>query len=139
MKNLLIQPYLFFGGRCEEALEFYRTTLGAQLEFLICYEDSPQPLPPGTIPPDWGRKVMPATVRVGDTTLMASDGSKVGQGFAGFCLSLAAATPAEAEHAFAALALDGQVRMPLTQTFWSPGFGMLTDRFGIGWMVTVRA
>ena len=139
MNNTLVQPYLFFGGRCEEALEFYRTALGAQVDFLMHYKESPEPLPPGRIPPGFENKVMHATFRIGGTTLMASDGCEEGGSFTGFSLSLAVPTEAEANRAFTALAAGGQVTMPLTKTFWSPCFGMLTDRFGIGWMVSVAA
>jgi PhnB protein len=139
MKNTLVQPYLFFGGRCEEALEFYRTALGAQVDMLMHYKDSPEPPPPGALPPGFEDKVIHATFRIGGATLMASDGCKEGTSFGGFSLSLAVPTEAEAASAFAALAAGGRVQMPLAKTFWSPCFGMLTDRFGIGWMVTVSA
>jgi PhnB protein len=139
MNNTLVQPYLFFGGRCEEALEFYRTALGAQVDFLTHYKDSPEPQPPGMLPPGFENKVMHTTFRIGATTLMASDGCEEGPSFGGFSLSLAVPTEAEADRAFAALAAGGHVRMPLTKTFWSPRFGMLTDRFGVGWMVSVAA
>jgi PhnB protein len=137
MKTANIQPYLFFGGRCEEALEFYRTTIGAQVELLMRYKDSPEPMPPGRIPPGYESKVMHTTFHVGGTTLMASDGCEEGTIFAGFSLHICLPTEAEVERAFAALAAGGKVEMPLTKTFWSPRFGMLTDRFGIGWMVSV--
>jgi PhnB protein len=139
MPNTLIQPYLFFGGRCEEALEFYRSALGAQVDMVMLYKDSPEPPPPGVLQPGFENKVMHATFRIGGTTLMASDGCAEGSSFSGFSLALAVPTAAEADRAFAALAKDGQVTMPLTKTFWSPRFGMLTDRFGIGWMVSVPA
>ena len=137
MPNTLVQPYIFFGGRCEEALAFYRTAIGAQVDLIMHYKDSPQPMPPGSIPPGFENKVMHVTFRIGGTTLMASDGCEEGAKFNGFSLSLAVPTEAEADRAFAALAVGGQVRMPLAKTFWSPRFGMLTDRFGISWMVTV--
>jgi PhnB protein len=139
MNKTLIQPYLFFGGRCEEALEFYRTALGAQVDFLMRYKESPEPLPPGRLPPGFENKVMHATFRIGGSTLMASDGCEEGQSFTGFSLSLAVPTQADADRAFAALADGGKVKMPLTKTFWSPCFGMVTDRFGLGWMVSVVA
>ena len=139
MNKTLIQPYLFFGGRCEEALEFYRTALGAQVDFLMRYKESPEPLPPGRLPPGFENKVMHTTFRIGGSTLMASDSCEEGQSFAGFSLSLAVPTQAEADRAFTALAEGGKVKMPLTKTFWSPCFGMVTDRFGLGWMVSVVA
>lgn len=132
-----LQPYLFFNGRCQEALDFYRTALGAEVDFLMHYKDSPQPPPPGQVPPGYENKVMHATFHVGTHTLMASDGCEEGAKFEGFSLSLAFATEAEAKQAFTALAEGGKVTLPLTKTFWSPCFGMLTDRFGIGWMVSV--
>jgi PhnB protein len=139
MKTALIQPYLFFGGRCEEALEFYRTALGAKVDFMMRYKECPEPMPPGRIPAGFGNKVMHATFHVGGTTLMASDGCEEGASFAGFSLSLTLPTEAEVDRAFAALAAGGKVEMPLTKTFWSPRFGMLTDRFGIGWMLSIAA
>ncbi len=139
LTNSIVQPYLFFGGRCKEALAFYGTALGAQVDFVMHYQESPEPQPPGMIPPGWGSKVMHATFRIGGTTLMASDGCAEDSRFEGFSLSLATPTEAGANRAFAALAEGGRVRMPLSKTFWSPCFGMLTDRFGIGWMVTIAA
>ncbi len=138
MQDNIIQTYLFFGGRCEEALEHYRSVLGAQVEMLVRFKDSPEPPKPGTIPPGFENKVMHTTFTVGKTTLMASDGCDEKPSFAGFSLSLTVATAAEAERVFAALGEGGTVRMPLTRTFWSPLFGMLTDRFGVGWMITVN-
>lgn len=139
MSNTVVQPYLFFGGRCEEALAFYRTALGAETEFLMLYKDSPEPPPPGMLQAGFESKVMHATFRIAGNTLMASDGCHEGANFSGFSLSLAVATEGEANRAFTSLADGGQVQMPLTKTFWSPCFGMLTDRFGIGWMVSVAA
>ena len=139
MTKSIVQPYLFFGGRCEEALAFYRTALGAQVDLLMHYKDSPEPRRPGMIPPGWENKVMHTTFHIGSTTLMASDGCEEGAKFDGFSLSLTVPTEAEANRVFAALAEGGQVRMPLTKTFWSPCFGMVTDSYGIGWMVSVAA
>ena len=139
MKNTLIQPYLFFNGHCEEALAFYGTALGAKVDFLMRYKESPEPMPPGRLPAGFENKVMHATFHIGGTTLMASDGCEENAHFEGFSLSLALPTEAEVNRAFAALAEGGKVGMPLTKTFWSPRFGMVTDRFGIGWMVTVAA
>jgi len=139
MKTTLVQPYLFFGGRCDEALAFYGSALGAKVDFLMRYQESPEPMPPGRLPAGFENKVMHATFHIGTTTLMASDGCEEGARFEGFTLSLALPTEAEVNRAFAALAEGGKVGMPLTKTFWSPCFGMLTDRFGIGWMVSVPA
>ena len=129
-----VQPYLFFEGRCEEALEFYRRALGAEVQMLMRYKDSPEPAKPGmNIPPD---KVMHACLRVGDTAIMASDGFCSGKAaFQGFSLSVSARDDAQAKKMFGALAEGGQVRQPLTSTFFASSFGMLKDRFGVGWMV----
>ena len=137
MTKNIVEPYLFFGGRCNEALEFYRTAVGAQIDMVMRYKESPTPMPPGSIPPGFEDKVMHASFRIGDCRIMASDGNEQGAKFDGFSLSLAVATEAEADRAFAALAQGGKVGMPLAKTFWSPKFGMLTDRFGVGWTVTV--
>ncbi|SRR5258706_435125 len=137
---MLIQPYLFFNGRCEEAVEFYRNALGATVEMLMRYKDSPDPPPPGMLPPGSENKVMHACLRIGDAVVMASDGTCSGQpGFQGFSLSITVTDAAQADRMFAALAEGGQVQMPLAKTFWSPRFGMLTDRFGVGWMINLAA
>ena len=135
-----IDAYLFFDGRCEEAIEFYRTALGAEVLMLVRYSDSPEPMPSGMIPAGSEHKVMHATLRIGDSTVMASDGDCKGKpSFGGFSLSISAANAAEAERVFAALAAGGQVQMPLGKTFFSSHFGMLADRFGVRWMVIVPA
>ncbi|MEK6700816.1 MAG: VOC family protein [Planctomycetota bacterium] len=135
----IVQPYLFFGGRCEEALAFYTKAIGAQVEMVMKFSDSPQPMPPGMLQPGFENKVMHSSFRVGESTIIASDGCGEGGKFEGFSLSLAVKTEAEADRAFAALCEGGKVTMPLAKTFWSPRYGMLTDRFGIGWMVSVPA
>jgi len=133
-----VQPYLFFDGRCEEAIEFYRTSLGAEVTMLMRFKDAPEPHQPGMIPPGAENKVMHANLRIGDTAVMASDGRCQGKAnFQGFALSLTAATEADADRFFAALSDGGQVQMPLTKTFFSPRFGMVADRFGVSWMVIV--
>ena len=133
-----IQPYLHFDGRCEEAIEFYRTALGAELEMMMRYRESPEPPPPGMVPPGMENKVMHASFRIGDSVVMASDDCTGTQTrFEGFQLTLTAADEAEAQRCFAALADGGQVKMPLAKTFFSPAFGMLADRFGVPWMVIV--
>jgi PhnB protein len=139
MNNNAIEPYLFFGGRCEEALDFYRSAVGAQVEMMMRYNESPEPMPPGSIPAGFESKIMHASIRIGDSRLMASDGNEEGAKFEGFSLSLTVASEAEADHVFAALAKGGKVGMPLAKTFWSPRFGMLTDRFGVGWMISVAS
>jgi PhnB protein len=137
-KSTLVQPYIFFGGRCEEALEFYKSAIGAEVDMLMRYKDSPEPTPPGMLAEGFEDKVMHTSFRVGETTLMASDGcSQDDANFNGFRLSLSVPNEAEADRAFAALAAGGEVQMPLTKTFWSLRFGMLTDRFGLGWMINV--
>ncbi len=136
-KNRGIQPYLFFDGRCEEAIEFYRKALGAEVEMLMRFKDSPEPLQPGCTPGDLN-KVMHASFRIGDTTLMASDGRCEGKpSFQGFALTLTLPTETEADRYFAALAEGGEAQMPLTKTFYSPRFGMVADRFGVSWMIYV--
>ena len=133
-----VEPYLFFNGHCEEAIEFYKKSLGAEVTMLMRFKDSPEPHPPGTVPPGAENNVMHASFRIGDTTVMASDGCSTGQtNFQGITLSLAVANEAEAERKFTALADGGKVQMPLAKTFWSPRFGMVTDRFGVAWMVSV--
>lgn len=135
-----IQPYLFFDGRCEEAVEFYKDALGAEVELMMRYRDSPEPPPPGVLPPGWDNKIMHVTLNIGGAVLMASDGPAVGEGapgMRGFALSLTAPDAAAAQRCFDALTAGGQVRMPLGPTFWSPCFGMAADRYGVGWMVTV--
>ena len=133
-----IEPYLFFNGRCEEAIEFYKKALGAEVLLLMRFKDSPEPPQPGMIPPGSENKIMHVSMRVGETTVMASDGRCTGQtDFQGFSLSITAADDADAERKFGALAEGGQVQMPLAKTFWSPRFGMVADRFGVGWMVSV--
>ena len=132
-----ISPYLMFGGRCEEALNFYQAAVGATIDMVMRYNQSPQPAPPGMLPPGFENKVMHATFRINGSTLFASDGCNEGQDFKGFTLSYAVSTEAEAERVFAALANGGKVTMPLAKTFYSPKFGMLTDKFGMGWMVMV--
>ncbi|HSC96084.1 MAG TPA: VOC family protein [Burkholderiales bacterium] len=131
-----VQPYLFFDGRCEEAVEFYRSKLGAQVEMLMRIKDSPEPPQPGMCPPGSENKIMHTAFRIGETTVMASDGRCTGKPrFQGFSLSLTAPNEVEAERLFAALGDGGQVQMPLAKTFFSPRFGMVADRFGVSWMV----
>ncbi len=136
---MTIEPYLFFNGCCEEAIEYYKKALGAEIVMLMRYKESPEPPPPGMVPAGWDNKIMHTCMRIGNANVMASDGCSEGTNFQGFSLSLSLANEAEAQRAFAALAEGGQVRMPLAKTFWSPCFGMLADRFGVRWMVTVAA
>ena len=127
-----------FNGRCEEAVEFYRKALRATLEFSMRFKESPEPPPPGMVPPGFENKIMHCSFRIGATTLMASDGCSASQPkFGGFSLSISVQNEAEADRAFAALADGGKIGMPLGKTFWSPCFGMVEDRFGVSWMVSV--
>jgi PhnB protein len=133
-----VQPYLFFDGRCEEAIEFYRRAVGAEVTMLMRFKESPEPQSPGAVPPGSENKIMHASFRIGDSTVMASDGRCLGRpAFQGFSLSLTVSDDAEAERRFAALAEGGQVQMPLAKTFFSSRFGMVADRFGVSWMVVV--
>jgi PhnB protein len=135
-----VEVYLFFNDRCEEALEFYKKALGAEVTMLMRFKDSPEPQQPGMVPPGSENKIMHVSFRIGDSTVMASDGRCTGQtNFQGFSLSLTVPNEAEADRKFAALADGGQVQMPLAKTFWSPRFGMVADRFGVGWMISVAS
>lgn len=133
-----VQSYLFFKGRCEEAVEFYRKALGAEVEMMLRFKENPEPPKPGMVPPGFEDKIMHCSFRIGATTLMASDGcTDDDSNLEGISLSITVPDEADANHVFAALAEGGQVRMPLARTFWSPCFGMVQDRFGIQWMVSV--
>jgi PhnB protein len=131
-----IQPYLFLEGRCEEAIELYRQALGAEVQMLIRYRDAPEPPPAGQRPQGTADKVMHASLRIGDAQLLLSDGMCSGQPkFAGMAISLSSKSAAETERRYDALLEGGSVAMPLAQTFFSPLFGMVTDRFGVLWML----
>ena len=135
-----VQPYLFFEGRCEEALDFYARTLGAEVRMMMRFKDSPDPCPEGAIPPGSEDKVMHAEVQVGDSVLFVSDGGCSGtSGTQGFALTLTVKDEAEADRVYAALGDGGRVVMPIGKTFFSPRFGMVADRFGMTWMVIVPA
>ena len=130
-----VQPYLFFDGRCEEALEFYKKAIGAKVGMLMRFKDAPDK---SMISPGVEEKIMHAQVRIGDTNVLASDGRCQGKmNFQGFALTINAKDEAEADKMFGALAEGGQVTMPLAKTFFSKRFGMLADKFGVGWMVLV--
>lgn len=134
-----IEPYLFFNGRCEEAIDFYKKALGAEVEMMMRFKDSPEPSQPGMLPPGSENKIMHAKLNVGNAAIMASDGRCTGKtDFQGFALSIEAASTAEAEKKFKALAEGGQVHMPLAKTFWAKLFGMVADRFGVLWMIAVE-
>jgi PhnB protein len=130
-----VQPYLNFNGRCQEAIDFYKRALGAEVQMVMHFKDCPEPQQ-GMITPENKDKVMHAALKIGDTCVFASDGRCTGKtNFAGVSLSLSAQNEAEANRLFGALADGGQVQMPLAKTFFSPSFGMLADRFGVNWMV----
>ena len=132
-----IQPYLCFEGRSDEAIEFYKAALGAELVMLLRFKDNPEPVPAGC-PVSPADKVMHAQIRVGNMNVMLSDGRCTGSAkFGGFSLSLNCASEAEADKFFGALAEGGDVGMPLGKTFFSPRFGMVTDKFGVMWMIYV--
>ena len=131
-----VQAYVTFGGRCEEALEFYKKAVGAEVKDLLRWKDSPdaamQP------PSGYEEKVINASFRIGDTELMADDGMGAKEvEFKGMTLALSVADDAEAKRVFTALGEGGSVQMPLAKTFWTSSFGMLTDKFGVPWMVNV--
>jgi PhnB protein len=133
---MLIQPYLFFDGRCEEALEFYKRAVGAEVTALMRNKESPEPPPPGTFPPGSENKIMHSSFRIGETVVMASDGHCKGKPvFNGFSLTINVSDTATADRLFNALGEGGQVQMPLAKTFFSPRFGMVADRFGVSWMI----
>jgi len=134
-----VQSYLKFEGRCEEALEFYRKALGAEILMISRFKDIPDPKPPGMVRPETENKVLHSSFRVGETILLATDGECSGKpGFQGISLSITAENEAAADRVFAALSNGGQVLMPIGKTFFSPRFGMLADRFGVPWMVYVQ-
>jgi len=130
-----VQPYLNFDGRCNEALEFYRNTIGAKVTMLMRFKDAPDK---SMISPGSEEKVMHSAVQMGDSMVLMSDGRCTGKAnFHGIALAISTKTEAEADRIFTGLADGGQVNMPLSKTFFSPKFGMLSDKFGVGWMVLV--
>jgi PhnB protein len=131
-----VQPYLQFDGRCEEAIEFYKQALGAEVESLMRFKDAPDQ---SMVSPGSSEKVMHSSFRVGNSRIMASDGYCKGKlSFQGFSLTIEAKDKSEAERLFAALGKDGTVQMPLGETFFSPCFGMVADRFGVSWMIVTQ-
>jgi PhnB protein len=130
-----VQPYLFFDGRCEEAMEFYKKAIGAKVGMMMRFKEAPDQ---SMVTPGSENKVMHTQFEIGQTTVLASDGQCHGKpSFQGFALTINAQSEAEADKVFAALGEGGQVTMPMTKTFFSPRFGMLADKFGVGWMVLV--
>ena len=134
-----VTPYLFFDGRCEEAIEFYKKALGAEVGMMMRFSETPEPHPPGMCPPGSENKIMHASLRIDGASIMASDGRAQGKPkFEGFALSISPKDEADAERVFKALADGGQVQMPLGKTFFAKSFGMIADRFGVGWMIIVE-
>lgn len=131
------EPYLFFHGRCEEALNFYQSALGAKPGMLLRFREAPEPPPSGMLPEHWSDKIMHASFFLGDDMIMASDGCTAQSGIAGFALSLTLPDADACTKAFNALADEGQVMMAPGPTFWSPWFGSVVDRFGVNWMISV--
>lgn len=137
MRESHVQPYLFFGGRCEEAIAFYKASLGATPGMVFRFNESPDPVPEGLLPPGFENKIMHAEIQVGDVKILVSDGCHDAANFVGFRLALTVPTVKEADRTFEALAEGGTIDMPICETFWSPRYGQVTDKFGVGWMVTV--
>ena len=132
-----VQAYITFGGRCEEALEFYKKSIGAEITSLMRWKESPDNDMKG--PPGYEEKIMNASFRIGETELMADDGmGEAPAQFRGVTLAIEVADDAEAKRIFTALGEGGNVMMPLAKTFWTSSFGMLTDKFGVPWMVGVE-
>ncbi|MCA9164133.1 MAG: VOC family protein [Planctomycetales bacterium] len=137
MEKATVRPYLFFGGRCEEALEFYKRALQAKIGMVMRFDESPEPTPPGMLESGFETKIMHSEFQVGEMTVMASDGCDSRSNFDGFRLALSVPTEMDADRVFNALSDGGTVDMPLVKTFWSPRYGMVTDKFGVAWMVMV--
>ncbi|GAA3916880.1 YciI family protein [Litoribacillus peritrichatus] len=135
MQKAQVNNYLFFSGCCEEALAFYQTHLGARVDMLLRFNESPEPMPEGMLPPGYEEKVMHCEFAIGDMTIYASDGCGDEGAFAGFNLALTIDSEEEARRVFEVLADGGTVRMPLEKTFWSPLYGQVVDKFGMGWIV----
>jgi uncharacterized glyoxalase superfamily protein PhnB len=135
LQKASLNNYLFFSGRCEEALDYYQQHVGAKINMLMRFSDCPDPLPEGMLAPGFADKVMHCEFTLGDSKVLASDGCGDGTTLSGFSLALTVATADDAHRVFAALAKDGQVTMALAETFWSPLYGQLIDQFGVAWMV----
>jgi len=141
MSNTLIEPYLFFDGNCEEAVEFYCEKLGAKVEMMMRYSECPDELPPEMSGEENAVKIMHVSFTIGGNRIMASDGGCGPDSgpprFGGISLSIGLDDESEAKRLFDQLAEGGKVEMPLGKTFWSPCFGTLTDKFGLDWMINV--
>lgn len=135
-----VEPYLFFEGRTEEALEFYRKALDAKIETIMRFGDHKEACEGGAMPPGSENKVMHSAFKIGETTIMASDGNCGGKSaFQGVSLAVTVADDAEAKRRFEALSPGGQVQQPLTKTFFASSFGVLQDRFGVSWMIVTAS
>jgi PhnB protein len=135
---MAVTPYLMFNGRCEEALDFYKKALGAEIGMMMRFKECPDTPPADCVPAD-NNKIMHAAFQIGGTTVMASDGMAQGTPkFEGFSLSVNAKDEAQADRMFNALSDGGQVQMPLGKTFFAKKFGMVADKFGVSWMVIVE-
>jgi len=135
-----VEPYVSFNGRCDEAIEFYKTAVGAKVEMLMRFKECPEPPPSGPFPPEMLDKVMHSSLQIGDSIVMATDGGcQTKTGISGISLSLTVSNDAEAKRVFTALADGGKIGMPLGKTFFASSFGMVTDRFGVSWMVIAHA
>lgn len=137
MNTPKVEPYLFLGGRCDEALAFYAQVFATEPVIVMRFSEAPDAPPPGMIPDDWQDKIMHSAILIGGTLVMMSDGCEAGGPISGFSLSVTLSDEAECRRVFDALADGGDITMPLGATFFSPCFGSLTDRFGVGWMVTM--
>ncbi|MBX3729962.1 MAG: VOC family protein [Candidatus Sumerlaeia bacterium] len=137
LQQATVQPYLFFSGRCEEALEFYKAAIGARVGLVLRFDQAPDRPPEGMLQPGFEKKIMHSEFTVGNLTIMASDGCNDKSRFDGFSLALTIAAEEDAHRVFNALAEGGKVVMPMGRTFFSPCYGQLTDKFGVGWMVMV--
>jgi PhnB protein len=135
LRNATVNTYLFFYGRCEEALNFYQQHLGARVKVLFRFNESPEPIPADMLQPGFENKIMHAEFSLGNVDIFASDGCDDAKSVSGFSLSLTVKTAEEAHKVFNALATNGSITMPLEKTFWSPLYGQVTDQFGVSWMV----
>ena len=128
-----VQPYVFFDGKCDEALQFYQRALGAKVNALMRFSEAPDQ---SQIKPESKNKVMHSAFQIGETEILASDGYCLGApAFQGFALTINAANSAEALKLFTGIAEGGKIQMPLEKTFFAASFGIAVDKFGVSWMV----
>jgi PhnB protein len=134
-----IQPYLFFRGRCEEAIDYYKDKIGAEVLMMMRFKENPEKPSGDAVSPRLDDKIMHACLRINGATIMLSDGMRTGPlDFQCMSLSLAVQSEAEADRLFNALAADGNVQMPMAKTFFAPRFGAVADKFGVSWMIIVE-